>query len=265
MAGEQEWSSDGTFIAIPGFEWTQTRWGAIVPQHRSILFNSYNQPFLRWRDAGGDPIEALTEWIATTDGIMNTQHANFLLTPSTREANMEVCCGWGDYINTSTCFHDHLNRGFREGFVGTSDGHRRAPGLGGGLTGLWVEEFTLQGIIEAFHKRRCFATAGARLGLGFWINGAFMGEVMKGSSSLSARIVVEAPKPVEQLDIIGDGKIVATLTNLPPLFDEEITDLPQCSWYYAKLTMPGAFPHYPTNIAPAEGPWAWSSPIFVEE
>ena len=265
MAEEQMWSKDGQFIAVPGYEWTQATWGPIRPQHRSILFASYDQPILRWYDVEGDPIEALVSWVESTDGIMNTQHPEFYLTGSEREANMEVCCGWGDYINKSACFHEHLNKGFRAGFVGTSDGHRRTPGLGGGLTGLWVREFTLAGIIEAFRERRCYATAGARIGLRFWMDEAFMGQTLSGDGPFTARVVVEAPREVEMLEIFGDGKVVASLTGLPAAFDEQIADLPACSWYYAKVTMPGGFPEYPSNIAPAEGPWAWSSPVFVGE
>jgi len=66
------------------------------------------------------------------------------------------------------------------------------------------------------------------------------------------------------LEIIADGDIVATLSGLPPEFSEEIGGLPEASWYYAKITMAGGFSEYPSNIAPAEGPWAWSSPVFVE-
>lgn len=264
MAAEQAWSEDGRFIAVPGYEWTQARWGATIPQHRSVLFDSYDQPILRWHDVEGDPIAALTAWIQTTDGVMNTQHAKFQLTRSAREANMEVCCGWGDYINTSSCFHEHLNQGSRAGFVGTSDGHRRTPGLGGGLTGLWVREFTLAGIIEAFRQRRCYATAGARVGLGFWINEAFMGQTVAAGTPLTARVAVQSPREVERIEIFGDGRVVAAMADLPCTFDERIPDLPPCSWYYVKVTMPGGYPEYPSNIAPAEGPWAWSSPVFVE-
>ena len=264
MAHGQAWSEEGRFIAVPGYEWTQPRWGPIRPQHRSVLFASYDQPILRWSDVDGDPTEALVSWIQTTDGILHTQHGSFYLTNSDREANMEVCCGWGDYINKSTCFHEHLNRGFRVGFVGTSDGHRRTPGLGGGLTGLWVKQFTLAGIIEAFRSRRCYATAGARIGLGFWVNGAFMGQRLAATGPLAARVTVQAPREIETLEIVGDGETVAWRTGLPRAFDEEIPDLPPCAWYYAKVTMPGAFPEYPSNIAPAEGPWAWSSPVFLD-
>ncbi|NQU43303.1 hypothetical protein HQ520_08455, partial [bacterium] len=59
MVQGQAWSEEGRFIAIPGYEWTQTNWGPTRPQHRSVLFSSYDQPILRWRDAEGDPIEAL--------------------------------------------------------------------------------------------------------------------------------------------------------------------------------------------------------------
>ena len=264
MALSQLWSEDGQFIAVPAYEWTLANDGPVTPQHRSILFETYDQSILRWYDHE-EPMNALVSWIQTTDGIMNTQHAHFRLTDSNREANMEVCCGWGDYINKSDCFHEHLNDGFKVGFVGTSDGHRRTPGLGGGLTGLWVKEFTLAGIIEAFRKRRCYATAGARIGLKFWVNDAFMGQILGGDGPYTARIAVQAPREVESVQVFADGDVVATLTDLPASFDEEIADLPAASWYYAKVTMPGGFPEYPSNIAPAEGPWAWSSPVFVSE
>ncbi|NOY83183.1 MAG: DUF3604 domain-containing protein [Kiritimatiellaeota bacterium] len=265
MAIEQDWSEDGRFIAVPAYEWTQARWGPIQPQHRSILFTSYDQPILRWSDVEGDPIEALVAWIQTTDGIMNTQHSQFLLTQSDREANMEVCCGWGDYINRSACFHEHLDRGFRVGFVGTSDGHRRTPGLGGGLTGLWVRDFTLAGIIDAFRQRRCYATAGTRIGLKFWVNDAFMGETLKADAPPAARVVVEAPREIEKIELFGDGRILAMRETLPAVCDVRFPNLPRCSWYYAKVTLPDGFPEYPGNIAPAEGPWAWSSPVFMEK
>ena len=268
MLQAQSWSEDGRFIAVPAYEWTQAKWGPCRPQHRSILFQSYDQPMLRWADAGagpeGDAFEALLSWIQSTNGIMNTQHARFLLSGSDREANMEVVCGWGDYINSSDCFHEHLERGFRAGFVGTSDGHRRTPGLGGGLTGLWVKDFTLAGIIEAMRSRRCYATAGARIGLKFWVNEAFMGERLPAADSYCARVAVDAPREVESLEVFGDGEVVASLANLPARFEVQIDGLPACRWYYVKLTMPGGFPRYPSNIAPAEGPWAWSSPVFVD-
>ncbi len=265
MAIEQDWSEDGRFIAVPAYEWTLPRWGPIQPQHRSILFASYNQPILRWSDVDGDPIEALVAWIQTTDGIMNTQHARFLLTRSEREANLEVCCGWGDYINRSACFHEHLDRGFRVGFVGTSDGHRRTPGLGGGLTGLWVRDFTLGGIIDAFRQRRCYATAGARIGLRFWLDGVFMGGTVEATVAPSARVAVEAPHEIEKIEIFGDGRVVAVREGLPGDCDVQFAALPCCAWYYAKVTLLGGFPEYPGNIAPAAGPWAWSSPVFREK
>ncbi len=267
MAEGQAWSEDGRFIAVPGYEWTQAKWGPCSPQHRSILFESYDQPMLRWADAGigqgHDAFDALVSWVQSTNGIMNTQHARFLLSGSDREANMEVVCGWGDDINYSECFHEHLDRGHEVGFVGTSDGHRRTPGLGGGLTGLWVREFTLAGIIDAFRSRRCYATAGARMGLRFWVNEAFMGEQLAEADGYGARVVVDAPREVESVEIFGDGEVVATLTDLPAQFEVQVDDLPACRWYYAKITMPGEFPKYPSNIAPAAGPWAWSSPVFV--
>ncbi len=99
----------------------------------------------------------------------------------------------------------------------------------------------------------------------WWVNGSFMGEVTPAAGEYHARIAVEAPREVERLEIIGDGEVLATLSDLPASFDETIEDLPPCAWYYAKVTLPGGFPEYPSNIAPAEGPWAWSSPVFVGE
>ena len=90
-----------------------------------------------------------------------------------------------------------------------------------------------------------------------------MGETATATTDHVARVIVEAPREVERLDILGDGEVVASRTDLPASFDETIKPLPACSWYYARVTMPGNYPKYPTNIAPSEGPWAWSSPVFV--
>ncbi len=64
---------------------------------------------------------------------------------------------------------DALDRGYRLGFVGSSDGHDGHPGLGhlgsfsGGVAAILAEDATREGIHEALRARRTYATNGPRI------------------------------------------------------------------------------------------------------
>ena len=87
------------------------------------------------------------------------------------DANIEVAAGWGVYINQPEKIHADLTAGFEVGFVATSDGQRRNPGTGGGLTGIYAPELTPEAILEALRDHRVYATNGSRI----FLNAARMG------------------------------------------------------------------------------------------
>ena len=91
-----------------------------------------------------------------------------------------------------------------------------------------------------------------------------MGESVPLRDRPTARVIAEGPRPIRRIEIVGDGQVIAAQHDLPARCTVDFEDLPVCSWYYTRIVMEGTFPELPGNIAPAEGPWAWSSPIFAE-
>ena len=108
---------------------------------------------------------------------------------------------------------ESIRRGYRVGFTAGSDDHYGHPGAvypgphighfasGNGLTALYTEELTREGIWEALKARRCYATNGARILLRFQVNGHWMGEEIE--SDAPPRIEVEAAGtgPIERIEV----------------------------------------------------------------
>jgi len=68
-----------------------------------------------------------------------------------------------------------LSRGFRVGFTAGTDNHCGWPGrqTGGwvGLTAVYAGSYSRAGIMSGLHRRRCYATTGARMGIDFHSEG----------------------------------------------------------------------------------------------
>ncbi|MCX6634366.1 MAG: DUF3604 domain-containing protein [Acidobacteria bacterium] len=118
-------------------------------------------PIVRYIEDGND-LDALCDVVEAAGGAMNTQHERFLLSRRRCEANIEMASGWRVFINDPAKIHRDLSDGYRVGFVATSDGHRRNPGTGGGLTGIYASELTPAAIFDAIRDRRVYATNGSR-------------------------------------------------------------------------------------------------------
>ncbi len=286
MLHSQRFTRPGEFIALPGYEWTQRKgrpgkafdpWKSVYlqpsrnsyPNHRTVIYPSTGGPIVRYTEVGGD-FGRLTDAVARHGGILNGQHRTFDIVDSPVEANMEVTSCWGIYIHDAPGkFHGELDSGKRLGFVGTSDSHRRNPGLCGGLTGIWAEELTDAAILDALRRHRCFASNGSKI---------MVDSRMQGRLS-DARLTSDG-SPVEfELHVIGTEEILsATLkTNggrtvrvvrnegsREMKIRHVATGLPKGDhWFYWEVRQAGSSRQYTGNISVAQGSLAWSSPHFV--
>lgn len=78
--------------------------------------------------------------------------------------------------------YEGLRRGYRLGFVGSTDHHAGYPGsYGDGKLAVLAREKTREGIWEALKNRRTYAVTGDRIKCGFHINGHEMGSIVKSS------------------------------------------------------------------------------------
>jgi len=254
----------GRFVAIPGFEWTH-RPDDNKPNHRTVLYAGEETPIVRHTENNGN-FDELCDMVEAAGGVMNTQHETFRWTNRACEGNIEVASGWRVFIRNPAFIHAALSAGARAGFVATSDGHRRNPGTGGGLTGLWLPELTRATVIDALKRRRVYATNGSRIVVEARANGAFMGQDLAapdGRAQLTLRVA--APRTIARAVLIRDGREALTVPGAGPVLEHVLTDRlpPGDHWYYWRIELEGGSPDFPANLKAAEGHWAWSSPHRV--
>jgi hypothetical protein len=146
------------------------------------------------------------------------------------------------------------------GFIAAGDSHDGKPGRSnwgayrGGLTGLWVSELSRQGLLEAMSARRVFATTGQRSLIQFQAQGMPMGSsVTVGTAPLILRLRVLGSRPVQQIQIIRNGKLWQKLNESDP-----------GSWQQAEDKNPSTARHYYLKVIFADGTMGWSSPLFTQ-
>jgi hypothetical protein len=276
----------GRFVALPGYEWTQRTSKKGVPDpslsafeqkipggfpnHRTVIYPMKGGPIVRYFEVRQD-FDRMAEVVAANDGILHSQHPAFQLSDHAIETNLEVTACWGIYIRkVPALFHGELDKGRRMGFIGTSDSHRRNPGLCGGLTGIYAEELTPEAIMDALKEHRVFATNGSKIVVDSRADGQLSDQIISsadGSVYLSLSLI--GTKPITGVRLIGTGgKTVASFqgngtTELT--LEKVLSNLPKGDhWFYWAIEQEGSSKQYSGNISVAQGNLAWSSPHFVE-
>ena len=265
----EAFSEPGEFVAFAGYEWTSQEEGELCAGHRSVILPRPTEDIVRWSEASPDG-EALYDFVERKGGLLHAHHLRWRLRKHPAEANIEATSSWQAYLEEDpSCFHEHLLGGHRIGLVGGSDSHRRNPGMGGALTGVWAESLTREGILEALRRHRCYATNGHRVMLDFRVNGSPMGAVVRAQSVLLT-VKIIAPIPIVAVQVIRDGKLAREWdsqgrTEFSGSLQEEPP--PGGHFYYVKALLEGHIhsgEEMPGNLMPAFGARAWSSPIWLE-
>ena len=282
-----QWATQpGRFVALPGYEWTQRTSDKGVarpdlsafeqtvpggyPNHRTVIYPHRGGPIVRYFEVEQD-FGKMADAVHAAGGILNSQHPAFKISDHPAEANLEVVASWGIYIRSvPKRFHEELDKGRHTGFVGTSDSHRRNPGLCGGLTGIWAEQLTSEAILEALREHRCFATNGSRIVVDSRAQGKMTDEVVKATADGSAELTlyVRGTKPLTRVALVGDGGTVEVYegdgTKEMSLTRKVDGLKPGRHWFYWEIEQEGDSKQYSGNISKARGHRAWSSPHFVD-
>lgn len=273
-------SREGKFVALPGYEWTQQApvdpamdkdqprfWGANNPNHRTVIYPRAGGPLIRYVDVRGD-IAKLYAAVAKAGGVLHTQHPTFSFEDHPVETSIEVTAGWGVYFLNPGRIHSTLNQGHRAGFIGTSDSHRRNPGLGGGLTGLYATELAPEAILEAYRAHRVFATAGARLVVEARANGVLMGRETATAKDVRLTLYAKGTRPIRRATLVRDGVDIHVISATGDAQEKnfeyvDAAPAPGTHWYYWRVEQEGSARHYGGNVAVALGNLAWSTPNWV--
>ena len=290
----------GRFVALAGYEWTN--W---VEGHRHVVFfeptaesaagllfssidERYDEAVELWagldgvraltfaHHSAGDPIA--TDWSAAPPPELEPVTEIVSVHGSSEAADSPGLtlrgALEGNYVR------DVLDRGYRLGFVGSSDGHDGHPGLGhlaspsGGMAAILSDEATRAGIYEALLARRTYATNGPRIvvrasyagwpiGAGIPAAAAAAGEVGPIAGVPERTLVVRAVAPAEiaRIEVVsrqsGTGAGAVAGEALCPEGERE------CS-----LTV--ALPEFRSGgylyvrVIQTDGGAAWTSPFFFD-
>ena len=280
----------GRFVTLPGFEWTH--W---VHGHRHVLFFEDPAPedlvvppssldpatdeprelweALRGRRAmtlahhsAGGPIA--TDWSIAPDPLFE---------PVTEIVSVH---GVSEAMDSPAVIHrpvpgnfvrDALDRGYRLGFLGSSDGHDGHPGLAhlasptGGLAAILAEEATREAVEEALRARRVYATSGPRILLRVTFGGLPMGSeiAVAGGRQLGESPIegippgtlvaqVVAPGALATIDLVRRGGVVESIGcggERHCGFARAFDDLEPGDYLYLRAFQ-------------TDGGMAWSSPFF---
>ena len=290
----------GRFLALAGYEWTN--W---VEGHRHVVFfeptaeaaadlllSSIDERFDDARElwaglegaraltfahhSAGDPIA--TDWSSPPPPGLEpvTEIVSVHGASEAADAPGVVIRGAlaGNYVR------DALDRGYRLGFVGSSDGHDGHPGLAhlaspsGGVAAILSNEVTREAIYEALRARRTYATNGPRIvvrasyagwpiGAGIPAGAAAAGEIGPIAGVPERTLVVRAVAPgeIDRIEVIsrqsaasagglagealcGEGERECSLTVALPVF------------------RPGGYLYL--RVIQKDGGAAWTSPSFFE-
>lgn len=150
---------------------------------------------------------------------------------------------------------DALNKGFRYGFIASSD-HGSTHNS---YACVYVKEASREGILEGLLARRTFAASDDII-LDATLNGHAMGEEFGLNSTPELKIYVRARNDIVRIDVVRDGKFIYTSPGQGREFRGSFRDREVGSgkhYYYVRVIQ--------RDIEAPEGDpeMAWGSPFFV--
>jgi hypothetical protein len=225
---EKKYYEPGRFVPLPGFEWSGD---LAAGGHHNVYFGRYDLPMKRWsgadrlgRDGESDlpHVRDLHDFYRGTDTIITPhvggQHADLQWHDPTLEPAVEVTSTHGSF---EWILLESIGRGYQMGFVGGNDCHTGRPGddrpghqlrrySKGGLTGVYAEELTLSGVLDAIKAKRIYATTGARIRASHTVDGHFIGEKYSSEATAEIKVNVEGTGPLERIEVYRGLKLIHT-------------------------------------------------------
>jgi hypothetical protein len=264
----------GEFVTAVGYEWTN--W---IHGHRHVVFFGDGAALYSALDDRYDTPDELWAALEGRDAITIAHHSaggpvavnwayppDPILEPITEIASVH---GQSEAPSTPGVIYDsvpgnfiidQLDKGYRLGFIGSTDGHDGHPGLAhlaartGGLAAILAEDHTRASVLKAIRSRRVYATNGVRIILRFELGDHAMGAVIAPPRSpLIAKVRAVGTAPIERIELVRSGETVDSAIYADTVAYKE--------WTLADLVA-GEFVY--VRVLQSDGGIAWSSPIFVE-
>lgn len=261
----------GRFVPFLGYEWTANGWGDLpVYGHYNVLFRN-SGPLCSSKNPASDNPAKLWSQLQVGEVLTIPHHPGcprflvdwsfynpdfvplveiFQVRGSYEYANCPMgpqsygrVGGEGDTIDES-CIRSVLGKGYKLGF--TAGGEHE----GVGVTAVFAEELTRDGIFAALRRRNVYGTTGDRIFVEFRVDGALMGSEIPASGAPELSIRVAGTSDIASIMVVRDGAEVHRWLHLGSVVDLSWQDETAGSYYYAVI--------HQTN-----GEMAWTSPVFL--
>jgi hypothetical protein len=277
-----QYTVDGKFIAIAGYEWTsQPKYWTSEEHlfdgptkyynHKNVYFPSRVDYIFSAKDPDYNSPNLLAAEVRKHGGLIHNNHLDsspagkdqFAYDPtnSTVIVNTEMSPdtihhdGKVYRINCEKMLREYLNKGGKTGFVASTDTHE---GKTAAKTAVLAQELTRPAIFEALGHRRNYAVFNARIMLDFKINGHFMGEEITIEGKPKIQAEVQGTDKIKEVVVVRDGAPIHTINpgTKNVRFDYEDDSFGNKSYYYLRVIQVD-------EGAPGNSSCAWSSPIWV--
>ncbi|WP_105615478.1 DUF3604 domain-containing protein [Vallitalea okinawensis] len=262
----------GQFVAFQGFEWTCTHHtDKINFGHYNILYKGTG-PLLKTTGENADRIDMVWDILKDTECLTIPHHPsdsshllNWEYFNEEKETLVEIFQVRGSYeyddceMNPNNYGREYkknasvrygLNLGYKFGF--TSGGEHE----GVGVTGVYADDLTREGIYNALKGRHTFGTTGDRIRLEFRVNGYLMGSdlgSMSGNVELTAKIF--GTDLIDYIYIVKDGKEIKRYEGTGK--DMEI------NWRDSSENIGEGHHYYYVGVRQMNDQMAWASPVFL--
>ncbi len=271
----------GEFVTFLGYEWSGAgdRGGDhniyFLDDEGPLIYNGSYRAYPAWDPAAGHATDAIDirETVAQLDGHTcmviphgggRTCNLDFFDAAAMPLLEVHSCHRSYDHIAK-----DAVRRGLRVGFIGGSDDHRGAIGDShvcardrffsshNGLVAVYAKELTREALWDAFHKRRTYATNGARMVLDVRLDDTLMGGELQAEAGQSLRFCITAwlDGMLDRVELLRGTEVIEERSgrgNKNPTFEHE----------FELSAVPGETAYW-LRVFQTDGGKAWTSPIWV--
>jgi len=279
----------GKFVTLKGFEWCSKRYG-----HRNVIFRDVIMEDHYPRQLFEGTIEEFWNFFRTKDVIIIPHHTlvwtDWNYHDPDLEPLLEIYSIWGSSEHPGNPLWNHscvpgggaqaaLARGYRLGFIGSTDTHAGTPGRSipnsdrfdwqpykGGLAAVYAPELTREAIFKALKNRRTYGTTGVRAILDFQLNDHPMGSQIKWKELDQRRLTVRAigTDRIRKVEIIRNNHIICCHTADDLQVEIEFIDDDILEDFVTQDETSNADVFYYVRVTQVDQEMAWSSPIWLQ-
>ncbi|MHC4941607.1 MAG: CehA/McbA family metallohydrolase [Planctomycetota bacterium] len=285
-----EYTEDGRFIAIAGYEWTSEPkfWDYTDEEgnreaifegppkfynHKNVYFPSPGADIFRAKDASYNSPDLLAEAVKGKGGLIQNNHPTpglagrdqwdyeldncSVITNTEMRADIIFYKGEKHRTDMESLVRGYLDQGGVTGFVGGTDTH---DGMPAARTAVFATELTREAIFEALSHHRNYAVSNAKIILDFRINEHYMGEEIEIDGKPLIYVAVVGTDKIKEVAIIKNGSTLISISRGKKKEKFEYVDdsFEGNSYYYLRVTQ--------FDVDEFGNPsCAWSSPIWVKK